>query len=82
MHTMKILLILFFFLGGAQALDFPLHVGNENIDGSVVYYSEISSSMPTMINWTTFMREGEGSIQIKPKDDGYRYMFLVIKVKV
>lgn len=78
----QLFLILFLLFSCTQAMDIKYHWGGMNNDASVIYDQEISSHMPTWINWTTYMKEGQGSIKIKPEDSSYTYILMIVKVKV
>jgi hypothetical protein len=82
MQALRALLIIFVMLSCTQAMDIKYHLGGLNNDASVIYHQEISSNMPTWINWTTYMEEGQGSIKIKPADSSYTYILMIVKVKV
>jgi hypothetical protein len=58
------------------------HIDGAQNKGEVIYFQQISSDIPTVIQWGDMINESIGKVEIKPTDRGYTYMFLIFKIKV
>lgn len=79
---MGIILALFLLLGSGQALDLNYRIGGMNDQTDILYHGELSSTEATWINWTSIDEGFSQSLKIKPQDDTWTYMIIVVKVKV